>query len=348
MCFRSPFSLYKCGHCFECLQERRRDWSLRLQWDSEHVSRPYIFHLTYSNDNLRYSKSGKPTLCKKDIDKFFKRLRHVFSQNKLSYFLCGEYSPKKLRPHYHCCIFGIPQTFDGVSEIDTQNYINKKIQKTWGLGFCLNRSCFCKSTAQIHYVTKYMLNGFNWSDDDDREKPFNFISQNIGLSYVDYAIKHNIYLPDIQDYFECSYREILNNKGEIKKIYLQPIHTSLYEFDVDSGEYDWNPLLVNFPDRYECIQINNRTGLPEHKTYPLPRYWRVRLLTPSMRHCLEIYHSIESRKKFNNYISQYGEYDLHSEVPMWLQLKRLKFDRFKKSKKDKELKDPSSIDNFFD
>lgn len=65
----------------------------------------------------------------RDIQKFIKRLRINFKRNegrdlKLKYFVCSEYGPATLRPHYHMIIFTNEHEF----------IISKYIKQCYGLG----------------------------------------------------------------------------------------------------------------------------------------------------------------------------------------------------------------------
>ena len=62
--------------------------------------------LTYNNDNLPYNENAiLPTLRKKDLQMFFKRLRSRI--DKIKYFACGEYGDVTQRPHYHMILCGV-------------------------------------------------------------------------------------------------------------------------------------------------------------------------------------------------------------------------------------------------
>ena len=47
-----------------------------------------------------------PSLDKSIFQKFMKRLRRMFPDARIRYFMCGEYGDKLSRPHYHACLFG--------------------------------------------------------------------------------------------------------------------------------------------------------------------------------------------------------------------------------------------------
>jgi hypothetical protein len=59
--------------------------------------------LTYDDEHLPPNNS----LLKKDLQKFFYKLRQKIKPIKIRYFAVGEYgSNKTKRPHYHIILFG--------------------------------------------------------------------------------------------------------------------------------------------------------------------------------------------------------------------------------------------------
>ena len=247
MCFKYPFSSYKCGRCPECLHDYRTEWSVRLQCEFVYGHQiPFFFTLTYDDEHLPFSTLGLATLRKQDIINFFKRLRHEFKESRLKYYICGEYGTKTFRPHYHCIIFGIPSSFQ-------ENKVIQILQKAWSLGMVLNHSCWVKDIAQIHYCTKYIINYYDL-DFVDREKPFNLKSNGIGFPFVEWALENNYYHVDIQSKFvQIKKDRPLIKDGEIK---ITPLGTGIwcneqpyyYEYDSSLGFplVYWNPLLEEF------------------------------------------------------------------------------------------------------
>lgn len=101
-----------CGKCSICLSESSRRWSERAAFESlSHPNSPYFVTLTYNDSNLPYNG-----VSKEDLQLFMKRLRinlnRLLSYNvSIRFVACGEYGSKKLRPHYHLLIWGIPPSF---------------------------------------------------------------------------------------------------------------------------------------------------------------------------------------------------------------------------------------------
>lgn len=96
-----------CRHCIGCHLDYARDWANRLLIELKDMKHGIFLTLTYDNDHLPLTSDGVPTLSKRDLQLFFKRLRKHFSDRRIRYYICGEYGPKTLRPHYHAIIFGL-------------------------------------------------------------------------------------------------------------------------------------------------------------------------------------------------------------------------------------------------
>jgi len=101
-----------CGGCVLCRLERSRQWAVRIE--AHRLCFPaeqcHFLTLTYDDAHLPPLVDGRHSLRPKDLSDFWKRLRSRFPGSKVSYFACGEYGTRTLRPHYHACVFGV--TFD--------------------------------------------------------------------------------------------------------------------------------------------------------------------------------------------------------------------------------------------
>lgn len=106
-----------CGKCIGCRLDYSRTWANRMMLELQDHKESYFVTLTYDEDNVPKSYYPDPdtgeaiqslTLCKRDVQLFFKRLRKSLDGQKVRYYLCGEYGTNTLRPHYHAIIFGLP------------------------------------------------------------------------------------------------------------------------------------------------------------------------------------------------------------------------------------------------
>ena len=127
-----PKMMVKCGKCYECKQERARNWTYKIWLESLSYKENCFITLTYKND-----KKGK-NLDKKDLQNFIKRLR---KNNKIDfkYFGAGEYGERHGRAHYHIIILGwqpkdIRSMYGARSNRGNKLYTSKLIHNTWGMG----------------------------------------------------------------------------------------------------------------------------------------------------------------------------------------------------------------------
>lgn len=112
-----------CGNCIGCRLEYSRQWADRCMLEVQYHGRCCFVTLTYANTHVpqrlfvdgKSNKTGVAlSLCRRDLQLFFKRLRKAFPSCRIRYFGCGEYGPSTLRPHYHIILFGID--FDDIIE----------------------------------------------------------------------------------------------------------------------------------------------------------------------------------------------------------------------------------------
>ncbi len=197
-----------CGKCYPCLQNRRNEWTFRLEQEMKVSTSAWFLTLTYEDNNLplyniktekittfgQLSRMVKEieeldfnyrgTLVKKDYQQFMKKLRwhtdkwykeigdlaeiHGLKKRPVKYYAVGEYGAKTERPHYHAIIFNVPIS------------IIKKLDNIWEKGFVKAGDV---NTASIHYVTKYVINPDHKRVNQQNE--FALISRGIGYSYIE-------------------------------------------------------------------------------------------------------------------------------------------------------------------
>lgn len=171
----SPIDLGKnkvpCGKCNFCLQAKRGDWSFRLKQEWKRAPSAHFLSFTYDQQHLPYTTVETngvcfdvPSLCKRDMQLFFKRLRKACEPVKLRHYTVGEYGGLTSRPHYHSILFGLPFTM--VSQL----------HDIWQQGNIYVGSVRDES---IHYVTKYVIN--RHGEFNGREPPFALMSRNPGI-----------------------------------------------------------------------------------------------------------------------------------------------------------------------
>lgn len=169
-----------CGKCYACQSNKRSFWTCRLFFEAATAISSIFVTLTYDDAHIPHS-GLLPTLSKRDVQLFIKRLRKRFPQHHIKYFLCGEYGSHTARPHYHAIIFDLPLCGNFV------DYYHKELSKLWTLGFV---QCANVNINRIGYVSKYILKSDNdkkFFQDHDLTPPFMLSSRRpaIGAAIAD-------------------------------------------------------------------------------------------------------------------------------------------------------------------
>ena len=236
-----------CGKCANCLSNRRNDWSIRLKIEMESATSALFITLTYDDEHIEYNLNYEPSVVKKTMQDYLKRIRKY---SKFRYYLVGEYGTQTKRPHYHLLIFSYDLNF-----ID-------KLESSWKFGFIKIGTITIKS---INYVTKYHVNRTSYPG--DANPSFNLMSKNpaIGLSYVD---KYKTFHDGRID--RAFYHEMDNKKFRLPRYLKEKIYNesdlrninhenSIYvdnklknlEMDTKSANLDINTYKLDFERRIE-------------------------------------------------------------------------------------------------
>ena len=180
-----------CGKCAACRCDYSREWANRMILELADHDRAIFLTLTYNNDHLPISDKGFPTLNKRDIQLFLKRLRKYFQGTSIRFYLAGEYGSKTHRPHYHAIIYGIgvdsfpDLDFRGNNEIGQPFFSSLTLERIWGNGFVLFSSVTWRT---CNYVARYVLKKQQQVEDSDGVccLPFNLSSRKpgIGMSHA--------------------------------------------------------------------------------------------------------------------------------------------------------------------
>jgi len=212
-------NIVPCGKCVKCKRTRQNGWSFRLEQEMKQSQTAIMLTLTY--EDQPYSKNGFPTLIKKDLQDFWKRLRKYIKQHELyyteiidheehdialKYYACGEYGTNTLRPHYHAILFNLP-----LALVHNSGLIAEQIWKKGHVHIAPS------NTHTIFYVTKYISQP-SWTpllESDDRQPQFNTSSQDLGKNYlspetvryhveglIPYAYKNGKYIINLPRYYK--------------------------------------------------------------------------------------------------------------------------------------------------
>lgn len=218
--------LVPCRKCAACLSNRRSSWSFRMVQELKVNACAYFLTLTYDDDHIPMA-NGYPTLKKKDLQLFVKRLRKLldYKQVKLRYYAVGEYGKTTARPHYHLIVY--------LSDyVDIYTCVNR----TWLLGHNYIGTCTERS---IGYVAKYCIKP-PMLIEGVQQKEFSLMSRKppIGHNYI--AVHKSWHLKDMTRRYvvtEGGYRLPLPELYK-RKIYTSKILNNLHNINYDKKRLD--------------------------------------------------------------------------------------------------------------
>lgn len=178
------FVLVPCGHCMNCYHKKRLDWTIRMEKELKVSSSCFFITCTYSDEFLPRTKSGRPTLSKRDHQLFLKRLRKKYGEG-IRYYMCGEYGSNFDRPHLHYVLYNLPLDLLERAELVRYHpspvYISPDLTGIWANGSVEIGEI---TSGGMSYVAKYC----QWREesdlsvfDDDQVKPFSLQSRNPGI-----------------------------------------------------------------------------------------------------------------------------------------------------------------------
>lgn len=156
-----------CGKCPGCLEDKQKDWSIRILYESlDYIGRTWFIRLSYRDSELVYI-DDVPTLYKPHLQLFMRYLRR---RVECRFFACGEYGDEKGRPHYHVVLFLSVE----LSKSDVINLV----ESCWSHGFTNVRPF-----AYYHslYVAKYTLKSCFYETYGSVQPPFFLMSRKPGI-----------------------------------------------------------------------------------------------------------------------------------------------------------------------
>lgn len=168
-----------CGTCLGCLERRARDWSLRCMHEAQGFDENCFCTFTYGRDQMPPGCS----LEHRDFQLFFKRLsiskKRRGAKSAPRFFMCGEYGPTTMRPHYHAILFNCDfrdRVECGKSDSGQVLYESEVLNDLWRYGRCTVQDC---TPASIAYCTRYCVDKFRGSAEDKMEH-YGFVDPNTG------------------------------------------------------------------------------------------------------------------------------------------------------------------------
>lgn len=207
-----------CGKCMGCRLERSRQWAVRIMHEAKMYENNTFLTLTFDDDNLAVM-CPNGSLDKSHMQKFIRDLRwniipEVFrtrknsrkrkvwiKENKIRYYLCGEYGEQTNRPHYHVCLFNYD--FEDKEYFKTVNgsdyYTSKFLKEIWPYGNNIIGELTLESAGYVaRYCTKKLSGDMAVKEYDKRIPPFSLSSlkPGIGASWLDKYGKSDCFIHD--------------------------------------------------------------------------------------------------------------------------------------------------------
>ena len=208
-----------CGKCPECVKAKYYSWLFRLDKELERSDNPLFVTLTLENKNITWTNQGNKTLCKRDLQLFFKRLRKLHEKTyptyskKIKYYAVGEYGSRTKRPHYHIILFNV---------LDPN-----MVHVAWGQGHTMSVPL---QNGGTNYVLKYLQKPpQKKSSDPELQREFSLMSKNMGDNYLTPAIEKWHNNPE-----NCFVRTFQGFKMPIPKYYKDRMFTEEKKIEVRS------------------------------------------------------------------------------------------------------------------
>lgn len=168
-----------CGHCSWCRKMRSIEWSARIQHEMQQHNYGYFITLTYDDDHLPFwPNSVYPTICKKHLQDYNKRLRLELKKynNSYKFYQIGDYGEQTDRPHYHSIILANNVINNSMFSLKWQyGMVDVGIAEPESIGYVVRY--IRKSTQERNRLSKV------------RENPFMTCSQGIGIAYAKREVK---------------------------------------------------------------------------------------------------------------------------------------------------------------
>jgi hypothetical protein len=178
-----------CGQCRGCLTNRKQLWTHRILLESLDHEKNSFITLTYASEYMPKNDDGIPTLKKRDLSLFFRRLRAKFDE-KFRYYAVGEYGTsgeRGINPHFHAIIFGYGQECsESVADAWRTETGSKSGKKGDSLGHTLVGSLTTQSAAYVAgYVQKKTSYAKDMYDELGITPEYATMSKGIGKGAVD-------------------------------------------------------------------------------------------------------------------------------------------------------------------
>lgn len=200
------YNIVPCGKCYECKEQMRTDWSIRLYEESKNWKYASFMTLTFAEGILPIrgafvEKNKLYHFYELDFNYWklyydrvlstYKRLTGVKAD--CVHFACGEYGSKTIRPHFHCLwYFNDPKLFDIFRTSWNYGliYYRMHIGSTPVDYISLSKTYNPVVMKVTRYVSKYIAKTPNYQNEELNEllkevqPPALRVSRNLGISYL--------------------------------------------------------------------------------------------------------------------------------------------------------------------
>lgn len=201
-----------CGKCLACKMRKGTEWAARCIQEAEYYEKDtcWFVTLTYAPEHLPFFKDkekgeiirgagpGLPTLYKKDMQDYHKRLRwHLADKakredqesQKIKFLMCGEYGSRNGRPHYHEIIFGVPFTdlkYKRISKEGIMAFDSPWLSDIWGHGLVDIEELSLTNAKYVAQYTVKKMYGPEAKKYDDMGiiAPYLEVSNGLGKQYI--------------------------------------------------------------------------------------------------------------------------------------------------------------------
>lgn len=246
-----------CSKCPPCKKRRTSGWSFRLMQEEKRSLTALFITLTYNTESVPITDRGFMNLDKSDIQKFMKRIRKLSNQ-KLKYYVCGEYGSKNMRPHYHMILF---------------NANKEMVEKAWSLNNKPLGTIYigAVSEASVGYTLKYMTKKgkIPLHKNDDRLKEFSLMSKGLGSNYLTIQMI-KWHKSNIEERMYCNLKD--GKKIAMPRYYKDKIYNEYDKFKISChiskiAENEENNLINELGENYSTIMV-------ERHIYQFDKMWR--------------------------------------------------------------------------
>lgn len=251
-----------CGQCIGCRMDYSRQWANRLMLELEYHDSAYFVTLTYRDADLPTHLYSDPdtgeafpsySLDKRDCQLFMKRLRKLYPNDRIRFFLSGEYGPSTHRPHYHAIIFGLHLDdlyFYKKSGLGFDYLISDKLADIWGKGYVVVSEVTWETCAYTaRYVTKKLTgDAGEFYTLHNIAPPFSLMSRRPGIAAQWYEDHPGLY--------DTEYINISTEKGA-RKFRPPKYFDRLYERDNPDEYAELKECRKRFAEEMRLIELEH-------------------------------------------------------------------------------------------